>query len=166
MPGSTFVISGRSSMPQSHLPPFQLEAGVWEQLSGLDDHEFAAEGMILFRQGDLPKGAYLLLRGRVALSTGDHMLSRSCLPGCVLGLPATVRNKPYSLTAECMEACEYVRIPHEVLVSLLQSNPEFCLRLVELLANEVGELRSRMPEQASRFNQLTQQLARMDDWSV
>jgi CRP-like cAMP-binding protein len=152
-------------MPESRLP-FQLDAELWEKLKGLEEKGFAREGAFLFRQGDSPKGAFLLLRGSVALSTGDHLLCRNCLPGCLLGLPATVRNKPYSLTAECLEDCEYVRISHEALVSLLESNPQFCMRVVEVLANEVGELRNRMPEHAGRFNRITQQLSRMEDWSV
>lgn len=32
---------------------------------------------------------------------------------------------------------------------MLGANKEFCLNVVEILANEVGELRSRLPERAS-----------------
>lgn len=38
---------------------------------------------------------------------------------------------------------------HEGLISLLGANKEFCLHLVEVLAKEVGELRSRLPREAS-----------------
>jgi CRP-like cAMP-binding protein len=147
-------------MPNTYLPPFQLDVAICEQLRSLKETEFAAQGTFLFQRGDEPNGAFLLLRGKVALSTGDHTakLRRSCLPGCLLGLPATVRNRPYSLTAECLEDCEYVQVSHADLISLLESNRRFCMHVVEVLAHEVGELRSRMPEEASRFSQLQEQM--------
>ena len=142
--------------------PFQLDDAICEQLRSLKKTGFARKGTFLFCRGDAPMGAFLLLHGKVALSTGDETakLRRSCLPGCLLGLPATVRNRPYSLTAECLEDCEYVQVSHADLTALLESNRKFCMHVVEVLAQEVGELRSRMPEEASRFSRLREQLAR------
>ncbi len=143
-------------MPQSHLPPFQLDRELWTKLTGLKETGFSRKGTVLFRQGDSPQGAFLLLRGSVALSTGHPAarLRRNCLPGCMLGLPATVRNKPYSLTAECLEDCEYVRISHELLISLFSTNHEFCMHVVEILATEVGDLRSRLQQEPNRLVRL------------
>jgi CRP-like cAMP-binding protein len=149
-------------MPHTHMPPFHVDGALWKQLSGLEEIGVCSKGTFLFRQGDSPKGAFLLLRGKVALSTGDAQLCRNCLPGCLLGLPATLRNKPYSLTAECLSDCQYVRISHERLVAVLGSNRDFCMRVVQVLANEVGELRSRLPEEASRLMRVNDQLSELE----
>lgn len=134
-----------------HLPPFQLDGELSMQLSRLGAPVSSKKGTLLFRRGDSPNGAYLLMRGEVKLSAGAGTaeLRRSCQPGCLLGLPATVRNQSYSLTAECLADCECVRVSHEGLIAMLGANKEFCLNVVEILANEVGELRSRLPERAS-----------------
>lgn len=144
--------------------PFQLDGELSKQLSGLKEAGFACKGTFLFRLGDAPKGAFLLLRGKVALSPAEQSakLRRNCLPGCILGLPATIRNQPYDLTAECLEDCEYVRVSHQALISLLESNRKFSMHVVEVLANEVGQLRSHMPEEASRFEKLKDQLTRSE----
>ena len=133
-------------------PPFQVDDELGIQLSSLGKAVFAKKGTVLFRSGDLPLGAFLLIRGKVSLSAGGPggRLRRSCVPGCLLGLPATVRNKPYSLTAECLEDCEYVPIPREVLLSVLGSNQAFCMHVVEILASEVGSLRNRLQQESNK----------------
>ena len=150
-----------SDTSDTHLAPFQLDALLAMQFSSLEKTGSAKRGTFLFGRGDSPKGVFLLLSGKVALSAGDPatQLRRSCLPGCLLGLPATIRNRPYSLTAECLEDCQYVRFSHDALMNLLRSNPEFCMRVVEVLANEVGDLRGRIPEQASGFARFKEQLS-------
>ncbi len=138
------------------LPPFQVDDELRKRLSRVGKPIFAKKGSILFRRGDSLKGAYLLIRGEVSLCAGEptSRLRRSCVPGCLLGLPATVRNRPYSLTAECIADCECVEIPRDTLMSILGSNPEFCMHVVEILATEVGELRSRLQQEPNRLARL------------
>ena len=151
------ISSGRVTMSGTQLlPPFQLDDELRAELIGLQEKVFSKKGTLLFRRGDSPKGAFLLIRGEVSLSPGapSGHLRRSCVPGCLLGLPATVRNRPYSLTAECLEDCEYVPIPRDVLLSVLGSNQAFCMHVVEILATEVGELRSRLQQEANKVVRL------------
>ena len=136
--------------------PFQVDDELGIQLSSLGKAEFAKKGTVLFRCGDLPKGAFLLIRGEVLLTAGapGARLRRSCVAGCLLGLPATVRNRPYSLTAECLDDCEYVPVPRDLLLSVLGSNPAFCMHVVEILATEVGDLRSRLQQETNKVVRL------------
>ena len=136
--------------------PFQVDDELGIQLSSIGKAMFAKKGTKLFHCGDSPKGAFLLIRGEVLLTAGapGARLRRSCVPGCLLGLPATVRNRPYSLTAECLEDCEYVPVPREVLLSVLGSNPAFCMHVVEILATEVGDLRGRLQHEANKVLRL------------
>ena len=133
------------------LPPFQLDAGLRAQLSRVGTAVLKGKGTWLFRRGDSPKGVFLLVTGKVTLSAGGAAtVHHPCLPGRLLGLPATVRNRSYGLTAICTEDCECIRVSHEEFTALLCANPALCLRVVELLANEVRELRSRLPAEARK----------------
>ena len=139
------MVAGRS------LSPFQLDAGLRAQLSRVGKAVFKCKGTWLFRRGDSPKGVFLLVSGKVTLSAGGAAtVHHPCLPGCLLGLPATVGNRSYGLTAKCAEDCECIRVSHEEFTALLCANPAFCLRVVEILANEVRELRSRLPVEARK----------------
>ncbi len=133
------------------LPPFQLDSGLRAQLSRVGRTVYRSKGTLLFRRGDLPKGVFILVSGKVTLSTGGAATSHNlCLPGCLLGLPATVGNRSYSLTAKCADDCECIRVSHEEFTALLSADPAFCLRIVEILADEVGEMCSRLPMEARK----------------
>src|ERR1035437_5790452 len=58
---------------------------------------------ILFRQGDVPTGLYILSRGEVTLTmsapNGDELMSIQAIPGSLLGLPGLIGNEPYTLAA-------------------------------------------------------------------
>lgn len=136
---------------------FQVNETLSSELRGLGDSVSVGAHEFLFRRGDNPDGVFLLTSGRVKLSAGPRTspLTRECLPGALLGLPATLRNRPYSLTAQSTAPCECVRITHSALVEYLRTHPEFCLQVVEVLAQEVGTLRSQLPEEAFRASTRT-----------
>ena len=101
-------------------------------------------GKILFHKGEPPSGVYLVLGGRVALSAGDDpvRITRIAEPGSLLGLPATIREKPYSLTAEAVTDCEVCVISSSVLCKALATNPAIGMAVVTILAEEVSILRT------------------------
>ncbi len=139
------MVAGRS------LSPFQLDGELRTRFRKVGKPVFTGKGTYLFRSGDSPGGVFLLVSGKVALSAGGAAKTHNpCLPGSLLGLPATVRNRSYSLTAQCLEDCECIRVSAEDFTALLCANPTLCFHVVELLANEVGELRSRLPEEARK----------------
>jgi CRP-like cAMP-binding protein len=133
---------------RKQLPPFYVDDDLRDQLRELGPTVTMPRATLLFQRGDAPNGLYLLTSGKVRLSAGASTLRRICQAGCLLGLPATVRNRPYSLTAECIDECECIRISHDAFTRYLREHPAFCLRVVELLASELGNLRSRFAEEA------------------
>jgi CRP/FNR family transcriptional regulator, cyclic AMP receptor protein len=63
---------------------------------------------MLFIEGQLPRGVFVLCTGKAKLSTssreGKTVILNLAEAGDVLGLNATISNKPYELTAEMVGA--------------------------------------------------------------
>ena len=95
---------------------------------------------ILFRQGDAPTGVYLLRKGTARLtsrSDGEEIFDVKVGAGSLLGLPAVIGMKPYSLTAEVLEGAELSMLTCEDCVNLMQMEPSMPFRLLQVLAAEV-----------------------------
>src|SRR5512138_2533411 len=75
--------------------PFEAPANVREALLRIGEIITASPGTILFEQGKMTNGVFLLLEGRIALSSGEDpvRITRVAEKGSLLGLPATVGNK-------------------------------------------------------------------------
>jgi CRP-like cAMP-binding protein len=95
---------------------------------------------ILFHQGDAPTGVYLLRKGTARLtsrSDGEEIFDVKVGAGSLLGLPAVIGMKPYSLTAEVLEGAELSMLTCEDFVNLMQMEPSMPFRLLQVLAAEV-----------------------------
>ena len=94
---------------------------------------------VLFRQGDPPVGVYVLKKGTAKLtsrSDGAFLLSVEAGPSSVLGVPAVVGAKPYSLTAEAMEGAEISVLSCEDFIKLMHTEPSLAFRVLQVLAEE------------------------------
>ncbi len=104
-----------------------------------------AKGAVLFRQGQAPEGVYLLQAGKAELTlraTEDGtVLPRTVGPGSVLGLPASIGGKPYSLTAKTLEDCTLGFIERKKVVKLLRDDGHLCMHAVEIIGRELTSLR-------------------------
>ena len=95
---------------------------------------------ILFREGEKSFGMFLVFRGAVRLDFGiDCLLSRSYGPGALLGLPATMTKRNYSMTATVTEDAEVGFWTPGALNSLLLAHPELCQQLLVLLCERMAE---------------------------
>jgi CRP/FNR family cyclic AMP-dependent transcriptional regulator len=123
------------------------DEALWAELEGIATPTAVRKGKKLFRQGDAGRGVFLLRKGKLMLSMHPRghgkLLYRAIGPGHILGLPATLSNAPYSLTAECLADCELAFIHAEEVIGLLSKRGDLCLRAVELMAHEVRQLRRR-----------------------
>lgn len=103
------------------------------------------KGTFLFRRGDPGKGVFLIRKGKVGLRLegGDKLLpSRVLGPGSILGLPATLADAPYSLTAEVSEDAEVDFVSRSDFLALLAKDAHLCLQALNLLSKEIASLRS------------------------
>jgi len=95
---------------------------------------------VLFRQGDLPTALYFVKSGEVALGMETDNRMVMCVragAGSLVGLPAVVGNKPYSMTAAPCAGAEISKIGSEEFKALIGSDPALALKALQTLAAEV-----------------------------
>ncbi len=105
---------------------------------------------ILFRQGDTPRGIYLLRRGEATLTMmsnkGEVLLQLRATAGSLLGLPGVIGHEPYTLTARVRRSSEVSFISKAAFDELLRSDPQLSLGVCEVLAAEVRSARQAISD--------------------
>lgn len=110
-------------------------------LQALESIKFATAfptGSVLFVEDQAPRGIFILCKGRVKLSIcatdGRTLILKVAGVGEVLGLSASVGNKPYELTAETVEPCQITFVKREEFLRFLKEHNQACLRVAEQLS--------------------------------
>ncbi len=95
---------------------------------------------VLFRQGDRTSGMFVVLSGKVSLGFGvNSAFDRSYGPGALLGLPSTLTQRNYCMTATVTEDAELGFWSPEALDSLLHNRPDLCQQLLVILGEKMAE---------------------------
>jgi CRP/FNR family transcriptional regulator, cyclic AMP receptor protein len=93
---------------------------------------------MLFIEGQQPRGVFVLCNGKVKLSTssseGKTLITKLSEAGDVLGLNATISNRPYEVTAEMIKPGQANFIPRDALLRFLADHGEVALRVAEQLS--------------------------------
>jgi len=101
-------------------------------------------GERLFEQGKVPTGIYLIRSGHVALLV-EQGSKRACThvveAGALIGLPAIMADKRFSVTAEVLDDCDVVFVSRQVVVKMLSHSTELCMQALDVLGREVQEMR-------------------------
>jgi CRP/FNR family cyclic AMP-dependent transcriptional regulator len=96
------------------------------------------KGAMLFIEGQLSRGVFVLCNGKVKLSTtsreGKTIITKISDSGDVLGLNAVISNVPYEVTAEMMEPGQANFIPRDSLQLFLKEFPEVAMRVAQQLS--------------------------------
>jgi CRP-like cAMP-binding protein len=109
-------------------------------------------GTVLFKQGQKPTGVMLLRKGRVRLSLrceDEELTYRTVGPGYLLGLPAIMGDRPYSLTAETLDHCVLSALDKDRMMKLLAERNDLSLQAVAMLADEVARMRKHLAKTAA-----------------
>jgi len=103
---------------------------------------------LLFQQGDKPQGCYLVKSGKVRLSmdvsSGRSMMQRVIGKGGLVGLPASINGRVYSLSCEVIEDAELAYLSRQDLALLMKSDTSAGMKLLDLLSIEVQAMRSEI----------------------
>ena len=95
---------------------------------------------ILFAEGQAPRSAYLLCKGRLKLAMtspdGKAVILRIAEPGELLGLNSIIRGTPHEFTAETLEPCQVDVVKRETFLCLLRENRSFWVRVTEQLSSD------------------------------
>ena len=97
-------------------------------------------GAILFVEGQMPRGAFVLCSGRVKLSTtskeGKVLVLKMAEPGEVIALSAVISGEPYEITAETLEPCLVNFVERDGLLRLMERSGELGLRSAQAVSRE------------------------------
>ena len=95
---------------------------------------------MLFTEGQLARGVFVLCSGKVKLSTtsreGKTVITKLSGHGDVLGLNATISNRPYEVTAEMVEPGQANFITSEALLQFLHEYEEVALSVMKHLSQD------------------------------
>jgi len=130
--------------------PFVADPELLAALAKRSCRTISDEDQILFRQGELARGLYVLLGGSAKLTMTSHegeIVLRLVVPaGSLLGLPAFIGDQPYSLTAEVLKGSELGFVERDDFSEMMLTNPTLSIKLLSVLAAEVRATRSAISE--------------------
>jgi CRP-like cAMP-binding protein len=160
----TMPLAGRACNPDLRIPrhifrrpQVQLDPSAFladpELIKALETRAtrfICEDDRVLFRQGDLPTGLFILRKGEATLSmnpgSNPNVFSCQTTAGSVLGVPGLIGNQPYSLTAVGRRGAEVSFITSEDFNALMQSELSLMLLVLQVLAAEVRSARMALTQ--------------------
>jgi CRP/FNR family transcriptional regulator len=95
---------------------------------------------VLFVEGQVPRGVYLLCKGRVKLtmtsSDGKALILHIAEPGELIGVNNAMSGAPYELSAEMLEPCQVNFIKREAFLRLVREYPEVSAQVSSQLSRD------------------------------
>jgi CRP/FNR family transcriptional regulator, cyclic AMP receptor protein len=99
---------------------------------------------VLFVEGQVPRGVYMLCKGRVKLTMssadGRTLIVRICGPGEILGLHGALSGEPYELTAEVLQPCQVNFVRREDFLKLLREHADAAAAALEQISHGYREI--------------------------
>jgi CRP/FNR family cyclic AMP-dependent transcriptional regulator len=115
-----------------------LPAAALQKLNEIKSTAVYPKSAMLFIEGQQPRGVFVLCAGKAKLSTssseGKTIITKISDAGDVLGLNATISNRPYEVTAEMIEPGQANFIARDALMQFLREHGEVAVRLAEQLS--------------------------------
>ncbi len=115
-----------------------LPASAVQRLNEIRSTAIYPKSAMLFIEGQQPRGVFVLCTGKAKLSTssaeGKTVITKISEAGDVLGLSATVSNRPYEVTAEMIEPGQANFITRDALMQFMREYGEVAVRVAEQLS--------------------------------
>ena len=109
-----------------------------------------SKGRVLFRQGESPYGLFILRRGKAIMTLeserGAMLIRTELAPGSILGLPALMSDKPYTMSAEAKRSAVVSYVTRKDFSALMLSEPRLAFDVVRVLAAEVHTTRAAIAQ--------------------
>jgi CRP-like cAMP-binding protein len=126
----------------------RIDNRLFEALVGRCETISCDESVTLFKEGDKPRGVYIIRSGEASLlslsASGKIISSFTAESGSVLGLPSAVANTPYSLTAVVRKGSVIGFIRLQDFHSLLRSEPTLYPCVLVILSSEIRSARTAL----------------------
>jgi CRP/FNR family cyclic AMP-dependent transcriptional regulator len=112
-------------------------------LQSLEEIKFTTAyppGAVLFVEGQLPRGIFVICKGSVKLSinspSGRTMIVKLAEPGEVLGLSSSISGQPYEVTAETIDPSQINFVKREDFLEFLKDDVNVCFKVAEHLSDK------------------------------
>ncbi len=103
-------------------------------------------GSVIVREGAVPEGVFVVLRGRVNLVRsapgGRDVILATLMPGDIFGETAALDGSAATTTALASMPTDVARLPADVVAEVLRREPAALIRLVRLLSQRLCEVES------------------------
>jgi CRP/FNR family cyclic AMP-dependent transcriptional regulator len=136
------VVESCSDCTMREKGPFcRLLQGTLSELNSFRQDCLYPRGAVLFVEGEMPRGLFILCSGQAKLSAtsaNGHALNlRIVEPGETLGLSSVVANEPYTTRAETLSNCQVSFISRLRFLQLAHAHPDFSLNVSRHLSMEL-----------------------------
>ena len=109
-----------------------------------------SEHCILFKQGETPRGLYILESGEAVLTlesaSGNTVMCVRAGADSLLGLPGIIGNEPYTMTAMARKGSEVRVVTRADFEDVIRMEPSLGLLVLQVLAVEVRSVRQALSE--------------------
>jgi CRP/FNR family cyclic AMP-dependent transcriptional regulator len=115
-----------------------LSPAALKQLNEIKSTAIYPKAAMLFIEGQQPRGVFVLCAGKAKLFTsssqGKTIITKVSEAGDVLGLNATISDRPYEVTAEMVEPGQANFIERDAFLQFLREHGEVAVRVAEQLS--------------------------------
>ena len=118
-----------------------LSAETMRELNMIRQTALYPQGAVLFVEGEMPRGLFVLCSGEAKLTAGSNqgesIILRLAEPGELLGLSSLIVGSAYAATAETLTPAQVAFIPSRKFQRFLRTHPDVSLRVAEHLSMEL-----------------------------
>ncbi|HEY8576528.1 MAG TPA: cyclic nucleotide-binding domain-containing protein [Devosia sp.] len=94
---------------------------------------------VLYKSGDVPQGAFVLISGTLkSLPDGGGKPSAISTPGSVVSAMALILSKPRPVTVSAVTECDTLFVPRSAFLKLVQQSPDLAQRAVARIERDLG----------------------------
>ncbi len=99
------------------------------------------KGQIIFSQGAMPHGIYIVYTGKVKLhqlaENGREQIVRMAKPGDIIGYRSLLSGDHYTSTSETIEESNICFIPKKLFWNFMNTNQDVSIQLMKLLSSDL-----------------------------
>lgn len=118
-----------------------LSAETMRELNIIRQTALYPQGAVLFVEGEMPRGVFVLCSGEAKLTAGSNqgesIILRLAEPGELLGLSSLIVGSAYAATAETLTPAQVAFVPARKFQRFLRTHPDVSLRVAEHLSMEL-----------------------------
>jgi len=110
------------------------------------------QGDTIFREGEVNRNLYMVLKGEVEISMGpENVVVGKVLGGDVLGEISLVESRPHSATAVVARDSQLIVLTHEDFIALTQRYPRIGMTVMQNIARSLGHKLKAVDIAVSQF---------------